>query len=182
MTNIIDGIYTIRVIEDSIIDRVIEIPMVITSRENVLYDACSPKNPWFSSLTFVRGEPLLVDPHGAEDTLAGYVDLGTSVAFIPQTCDLNPPWHAREFIHSTFLENDFVPQPPYAHERIYATLLKDAVDVVLYTLGCNKDGSYCGFKYNNVYVDDDFSSEITKPDVDRIQRFWGTNPFIVRRK
>lgn len=182
MTNIIDGTYFLRV---SHMEEIINVPMIISQHENALYGACSPKNPWFSSLTFERGVPLPgKDYHGAEATLAGYVKEGTSVAYIPKDKDLQPPWYGRNFIHTTDSPTEFVPQFPYVDTKnpIFYHLMKDGVDAIMYMLGCNRTWASCYWKYDNIYVDKTSSPPVTDDIVEFCKKQWGTDPFVVKVK
>lgn len=173
------GLYAIRVgTGDNRAD--IEIPLVITGKEQALYDACSPYNPWESSMTFEHGVPLEVDVHGAESTIPGYIDKKTLVAFIPQFIDPVPPWHARKFIHTTIYETEYVPQPSYSADPVFSGLLRDAVDVVLFQCGCNTRWSSCAQKYEGIYIDRGTYPSITEGTIRAIERAWRARPFIRR--
>lgn len=161
----------------------IKIPMVVSSRPADLYGACSPKNPWSSSMTFEHGKPFVDygwgdDPHGAEETIAGYIRLGTRVAFLPQHDRLSPPWFGRMFLHTTRTPLVYVPQPPYAKSDIYAILLMDAVNAMLHYNGYNSDWGYCGFRYERVYVDEVLSDPITAEEIVDIEDRWGSPEFV----
>jgi hypothetical protein len=181
MTNNIDGKYIIRVEIDG---EVLKVPLVVSSAERDLYGACSPLNPWFSSLTFERGVPLEVDYHGAEATLVGYVKQGTSVAFIPMKKDLSPPWYGRDFIHKGDHENSYVQQFPYVKKDapIFLNLMYDAVDMVLFMNRCNTGHNSCYWTYDNegIYVDRNFTPPLSKNLPEQMLRDWGTDPFVVR--
>jgi hypothetical protein len=162
-------------------DEVITIPLLVSRKPENLYAACSPEHPWFSSLTFIHGVPLEFDAHGAESTLAGYIRLGTMVAYIPYSSRKPaPPWHAREFIHTTFSKDRLVPQPAYAKNPAYRYLLRDAVNTVLYHTGYNKTWSMCGIKYEHVYIDQDMSYPIMREELERIHKVWNSPNFIQR--
>lgn len=160
---------------------VMEIPMVISGSPTALYAACSPKQPWHSSLTFERGVPLEFDAHGAERTLAEYIRLGTLVAFLPRSFNkLDPPWYAREFIHTCHNSQTLVPQPAYAKEPIYRVLLHNAVDTALFNNFYNREWGYCGCKYDKVYVDVGLSPALSPDVVGQFYNAWKTRKFVTR--
>jgi hypothetical protein len=175
----LEGRYDARV---ELNNEILNVPIVITSKEQSLYDACSPKNPWFSSLTFTKGVPLAVDYHGAEATLAAYTKLGTLVAFIPKSPDLRPPFYGRMFIHPTDFDDLYIPQPAYCESTTLTVLLQDAVDSILYELGYDTDWSALPRFWDKVYVDREVYKPITKYDDEVICDRWGVTPFTVKTK
>jgi hypothetical protein len=166
------------------------IPIIISNKEEDLYNACSPLHAFESSLTFKRGAPIDHDVHGAEATLAGYVALGTHVAYIPESLEYEgkfakPPWAARLFIHKGKNENNevsFVPQPAYAIDRVLAQLLQDAVDWILYFTSDTLTYASCTSLYEGIYVDIGVRRPILKTDLYDIAKYWQNDKFVLRVK
>jgi hypothetical protein len=168
----------------------ISIPIVISNREEDLYNACSPIQEFQSSLTFERGKPVEHDVHGAEETLAAYVRLGTLVAYIPETMEFekrsaDPPWAARMFIHQgeDYRKTvQYIPQPVYTRYYVLIEVLKDAVNWILFVTTDSTGYANCDTRYKGVYVDAETRFSISKWDMDKIKDRWNTKNFILRIK
>jgi hypothetical protein len=166
---------------------IISIPIIISDREQDLYNACSPKNDFTSSLTFERGKPIECDIHGAEETIAAYVRLGTLVAYIPEIIRVKkksapPPWAARMFIHrGESYKNDYayIPQPVYGFDRHLNEVFKDAIDWILVFRTDANNYASCEQRYKGVYVDVPTRMSIDKWDLNKIIARWGTNNLIL---
>lgn len=177
----------------------VAVPVVISGDPNELYGACSPLNPWFSSLTFTPGQKLKLDYHGAEKTLKDYIDNGTLLAFLPRDLNIHrtPPICAREFIHRGMVygynngvyepTKSYVYQPAYAANDALALLLSDVVKWVLYhETNYPKDTMvYLTADYfqKGTFVDMQASPQITNHEIAQIRQRWKvpeTEEFVYR--
>jgi hypothetical protein len=170
--------------------RELVIPIIISNKPEDLYNACSPQHGFQSSLTFEPGVPLEHDAHGAEATLAGYIRLGTHVAYIPENLEYEgrfskPPWAARLFIHIGKDETDrvsYIPQPAYSIDRVLGQILMDSVDYILFNMSNTSKYASCTSAYDGVYVDLAIRRPILKEQLNGMDRYWGYTPFVKRVK
>jgi len=171
-------------------ENLISIPIIISNSAEDLYNACSPLHDFESSLTFEPGKPIEHDVHGAEATLAGYIRLGTHVAYIPENLEhdvysAKPPWAARMFIHrgeNYRKEPVFIPQPVYGFDYMINSLLTDAVDWILAFASDTTTYASCEKIYEGIYIDIPKRMSIVKWDIDKIAARWETQQLVTRLK